>query len=246
MNKIAARTAALSIGSLLLMATLVSAQQSGEVGDRDPRQVGGATADGPAKHAPTVRHQRLVHSPASKAAGTAATSTAPNPVKTPPPDNEQKAEAAGSAGATVNPSGDYQPVIHARGVNISTCMDTIVTQSNDVIDRPHTAISRWVQTAPNEHVFESIVGLTNPSKIAPSAVAVIVAAPLNGSKCEGESVQIYPTAQPCGTVQASLIRSGHTVGALQSMPVIDTNDGARIILLPNGGTGCVLVRMRLS
>lgn len=183
-----------------------------------------------------------------------ATPVAPSPVSplpvavqesAKPPSAEPKPETIKPENVTVNPAGEYQPVIHARRENITTCMDDIVTQSNEIIDRPHTAISTWVTSAPNNHAFGSLVGLSNSSKIAPNAAAVIFAAPLSASKCEGVSVQIYPTAQPCGTVQAGLIKAGRTIGSLQSMPIVDTNDGARNLLLPSGNGGCVLVRTRM-
>jgi hypothetical protein len=134
-----------------------------------------------------------------------------------------------------------QPVIHAQNAKITTCMDNILAQSASVIDSAHTAISVWVSAAPNDNAFESIVGLSYQNKGAPNAAAVLFAAPLGPGKCEGQTVQVYPTAQPCSAVQASLIKEGRTVATLQALPVVETKGGVRNLLLPTAGGGCVIV-----
>ena len=123
-------------------------------------------------------------------------------------------------------------------------MDNIVSQSSSMIDRPHTAISTWVARDPNGHPFQSIIGLSYPNKIAPNGAAVIFAAPIGPTACEGGSVQIYPTAQPCSIVQAGLLKNGHTLASIQALPVVETGDGARSVLMPTAGSGCVIVTVR--
>lgn len=162
----------------------------------------------------------------------------------PPAPAEQQPQAPAPDVRLANPAGEFEPVIHARGAKVTTCMDRILAQSHEIIDRPHTAISTWNQAAPNEHPFQSVIGLTYPSKVAPNGIAVIFAAPLAGDKCEGGSVQVIPTAQPCSTVQARLITVGRTIGMLQAMPVVETRDGSREILVPGAAGGCVIVTAR--
>jgi hypothetical protein len=135
------------------------------------------------------------------------------------------------------PTGEFQPVIHAQNAKITTCMDNILAQSASVIDTAHTAISTWVSAAPNDNVFQSILGLSYPNKGAPNAAAVIFAAPLGPGKCQGQTVQIYPTAQPCSAVQASLIKEGRTIATLQALPVVEAKGGVRDLLLPTAGGG---------
>jgi hypothetical protein len=125
-------------------------------------------------------------------------------------------------------------------------MDTIINQSSSVIDSAHTAISTWVSSAPNDNAFQSIVGLSYPNKMAPNAASIIFAAPVGPGRCEGETVQIYPTAQPCSVVQANLIKEGHTIATLQALPVVETKTGGRDILLPSAGGGCVIVATGLK
>jgi hypothetical protein len=142
-------------------------------------------------------------------------------------------------------TGEFQPVLHARDANISTCMDTILGESATVIDSQHAAISTWAKLAPNESVFQSIIGLSYANKAAPNGAAVILAAPVGPSKCEGLTVQIYPFAQTCSAIQATLVKDGHTIATLTSLPVVQTKNGFRDILLPTAGGGCVVVAVGL-
>jgi len=124
-------------------------------------------------------------------------------------------------------------------------MDTILGASATVIDSEHAAISSWARAAPNENVFQSIIGLSYANKAAPNGAAVILAAPLASNKCEGETVQIYPFAQSCSAIQASLVKDGETIATLRSLPVVQTKSGFRDILLPTAGGGCVVVAVGL-
>ena len=120
-------------------------------------------------------------------------------------------------------------------------MDTIVSESAAVIDAPHTAISSWSTAAPNDNVFVSIVGLNYANKATPNGAAILFAAPLASGKCEGGTVQIYPFGQSCSALQASLIKEGHTIATLRALPVVETKNGYRDVLIPTAGGGCVLV-----
>jgi hypothetical protein len=157
--------------------------------------------------------------------------------------------APGEATAPQAPStqvGEFQPVLHAQGAKISTCMDTIVGESASVIDSAHTAISSWSNSAPDANEFLSIVGLSYANKAAPNAAAVMMAAPLGSGKCQGATVQVYPVAQPCSALQASLIKEGHTIASLGALPVVETKAGSRDVLIPTTGNGCVLIAVRMQ
>ena len=176
--------------------------------------------------------------PASAASGSVA-AAAPNP----------PAQAAtGVAQAPVSatpPTGEFDPVVHARSAKIGVCMDNIVGQSGRVIDRPHQAASTWVTSAPDENVFQSIVSLSYPNKQMPNAAAVILAAPIGANKCQGQSVQIFPTARSCTAVQASLIQIGKTIATLENLPLVQLKDGSRNLLMPTAGGGCVVITVQL-
>ena len=135
---------------------------------------------------PPVKHKPPPPNPA--ASGTDAPPAAPKegagapaPVGTP--------QAAPVPQASADGVGEFQPVVHAQGAKITTCMDTILNQSSSVIDSAHTAISTWVSSAPNDNAFQSIVGLSYPNKMAPNAASIIFAAPVGPGRCEGETVQ---------------------------------------------------------
>ena len=90
----------------------------------------------------------------------------------------------------------------------------------------------------------SIVGLSYANKAAPNGAAIMFAAPVGSNKCEGGTVQVYPSAQPCSVLQASLIKQGSTVAMLRALPVVETKNGYRDVLLPTAG-GCVLISVGL-
>lgn len=173
---------------------------------------------------------------AGKSDGASKPATAPAPAATAEPPAPQPPQGPQAA------VGEFQPVLHAQGAKIATCMDTIVAESASVIDAPHTAISSWSTTAPNDNVFLSVVGLNYPNnKAVPNGAAILFAAPLAGGKCEGSTVQIYPFGQSCSALQASLIKEGRTIATLRALPVVETKLGYRDVLIPTAGGGCVLV-----
>jgi hypothetical protein len=137
--------------------------------------------------------------------------------------------------------GELQPALHARAAGLTTCMDNVITQAGKVIDQPHTAISSWSKEKPNDHAFQSIAGLFSGNSLAPNGLALIFAAPLDAKKCEGESVQIYPTGQSCTKSHALLLNFGRTIGSIGNLPIVETSDGGRTILIPSAGGGCVIV-----
>ncbi|MGH7065729.1 MAG: hypothetical protein ACREET_16775 [Stellaceae bacterium] len=137
--------------------------------------------------------------------------------------------------------GSLQPVVHAQQAKITTCMDMIARQSAAVIDGPHAAISSWTSAAPDQNLFVSMVGLGYKSAIAPSAAAVIVAAPVAPDRCEGAVVQVIPSARSCSVVLATLVKAGKTIAALEGLAVVQTNTGVRDLLMPTAGGGCTLV-----
>ncbi len=154
--------------------------------------------------------------------------------------------AAQAPRAPAGAVGELQPVLHAQQAKITTCMDTIVRQSAAAIDAPHAAASSWTSAAPNQNLFVSIVGLSYQSPLAPNAAAVILAAPVGPSRCEGTVVQIIPSARSCSVIQASLLKTGRTIAMLQGLAVVQTELGVRNLLLPTAGGGCTLVAVGLQ
>ncbi len=173
----------------------------------------------------------------------APTNQSPNAAPAQPPPSAEP--AVPTPEAPTKAIGEFQPVLHAQEAKITTCMDTIVGESASVIDSAHTAISSWNKAAPDNNLFVSIVGLSYANKVAPNGAAVILAAPTGAGKCNGETVQIYPFAQSCSAIQASLIKDGHTVATLRALPVVETKAGIRNVLIPTTGGGCVVVAVTM-
>src|SRR5262249_23751688 len=136
-----------------------------------------------------------------------------------PKRNAPPAPAPDAAAPQAQPDavGSLEPVVHAQQANVTTCMDTIVRQSAAVIDAPHAAVSSWTSAAPDQNLFVSMVGLKYKSPVAPNAAAVIVAAPVGPNRCQGEVVQVIPSARSCSVIQASLVKTGRTIATLQGL-----------------------------
>jgi len=190
------------------------------------------------RKAPTTKQKRApIRAAKNKTAPTAAETVAP------------MAAPAPTSGELIN-VGEFQPVLHARTAKLTTCMDQVVSQSNSVIDSPHTAISSWSKSQPNENFFRSVIGLSYKNKSMPNGAAVLIAAPLPGGRCGGTTVQIYATAKSCTLLQALLVqqkksgRIGRTAAMLRDLPVVVTADGASNILMPTAGSGCAMIVVR--
>ncbi len=106
-------------------------------------------------------------------------------------------------------------------------------------------MSQWSTAAPDSHMFESIVSLAYPNRIAPRAAAILLAAPTPAQNCDSSTVQIFPTARPCNIVEADLLKEGKVIADLGGLPVTQSPNGARQILLPTAGNGCVMIVVTL-
>ena len=135
---------------------------------------------------------------------------------------------------------------HAAQAGVKACLDGIVRSANATIDTTHTAMSQWSNGAADLHVFESIVSLTYPNRVAPRAVAVLFGAPSAGHDCNSSYVQIFPTARACNDIEGDLLKQGKVVANLSGLPVTVDAVGARQLLLPTSGNGCVVVVVGLT
>ncbi|SEE57161.1 hypothetical protein SAMN05444161_6219 [Rhizobiales bacterium GAS191] len=152
------------------------------------------------------------------------------------------AHAAATGPIPASFAAESQPVLHARQAKITTCMDMVATESGSVVDGAYAAISTWVTSAPNDNLFQSILGLSYSNQAIPNGAAVLLAAPTGSNTCHGQIVQVYPVARPCTALQPEL---GNTIAVLRSIPMIETKTGARSLLMPTLGNGCVVVTIGL-
>jgi hypothetical protein len=139
-----------------------------------------------------------------------------------------------------------QPLVHASQAGLKSCLDGIARAANGTIDTQHAAMSQWFTGAADSHLFESIISLAYSNKVAPHAATVLLAAPTQGQSCDTSTVQIFPTARPCNAVLADLLKTGKVIADLAGMPVSQTPNGARQLLMPTAGNGCVMIVVNLT
>jgi hypothetical protein len=199
---------------------------------------------------PAPKHQRKP-SPKPQAAAPAKTTAQPQPA---PAAAAPPAPAAAAPAAPAQPpppqpppstAAEPQPLVHASQAGVKSCLDGIARAANGTIDTQHAAMSQWFTGAADSHLFQSIVSLAYPNKIAPHAAAVLLAAPTQGQSCDTSTVQIFPTARPCNAVLADLLKTGKVIADLAGMPVSQTPNGARQLLMPTAGNGCVMIVVNL-
>jgi hypothetical protein len=139
-----------------------------------------------------------------------------------------------------------QPLAHAAQAGVKACLDGLVRTANATVDTQHTAMSQWYNGAVNSHVFESIVSLSYPNKVAPRAVVMLLGAPTQSQGCDTSYVQVFPTARGCAAIQGDLLKDGKVVANLSGVAVTESSTGARQLLLPAPGNGCVIVVIGLT
>ena len=194
-------------------------------------------ATAPAKATPRAQ-------PAPAAAAPAAIPSAAPPAAPGAQPSGQPAEAAPAKPPPAT-AAEPQPLVHAAQAGVKSCLDGIARAANATIDTEHAAMSQWSTAAPNSHMFESIVSLAYPNRIAPRAAAILLAAPTPAQNCDASTVQIFPTARPCNIVEADLLKEGKVIADLGGLPVTQSPNGARQILLPTAGNGCVMIVVTL-
>ncbi len=198
----------------------------------------------PATTKPATTKPERKPAPKSPAAAPATTTAQPQPAGAAPP-------AATAAPAPPKPppstAAEPQPLVHASQAGVKACLDGIGRAALATIDTDHAAISQWSTGAADAHVFESIISLAYPNRIAPRAAAVLLAAPTQSQSCDTSTVQVFPTARPCNAVLADLLKNGKIVADLAGVPISqNSTTGARQILMPTAGNGCVMVVVTLT
>ncbi len=136
---------------------------------------------------------------------------------------------------------ESQPVVHARSAAISSCLPAISELSRMTLDAPHTVMSTWNKTDANDHMFSSIAGMKYDNAVAPRAISIIAAAPNAKKTCDGESVQVQPSALSCETIQKNLVSQNGKVQDLGGISLISNEQPMRFALLPTSGNGCTVV-----
>jgi hypothetical protein len=149
----------------------------------------------PAKTTPQPPPAPAAAAPAAPAVTPAAAPAQPAPPQPPP-----------------STAAEPQPLVHASQAGVKSCLDGIARAANGTIDTQH-AMSQWFTGAADSQLFQSIISLAYPNKVAPHAAAVLLAAPTQGQSCDTSTVQIFPTARPCNAVLADLLKTGKVIAS---------------------------------
>jgi hypothetical protein len=212
----------------------------------------GPSVDKP--NGPTTPPAQAGKSPSGQGAQAVPAAAAPGPsaAPTPPTPPSSAAAAPGPSPPPAPPTppsapaAEPQPVAHAAQAGIKACLDGLVRSANATIDTTHSAASQWYAGAADSHVFESIVSFTYPNRVAPRAIAVLFGAPTAAHDCDTSYVQVFPTARACNEIEGDLLKQGKVVANLSGLPVTVDAAGARQLLLPTPGNGCVVVGVGLT
>ncbi len=140
----------------------------------------------------------------------------------------------------LSPPDKPEPVLHAKNAGLGPCASAVARGSAAAIDAPHSAFSNWNPGAPDLHAFQSIVIETYQSPVAPRAASVILASP-SANGCDATTIQIFPSARPCGDVEKDILKSSVVIGKLAGLPLYRTNANEHRLLMPTAGNGCVVI-----
>ena len=140
---------------------------------------------------------------------------------------------------------DMQPTKHARSAGVLACLANIDAVTRLSVSGAYTAVSTWNQLAPNERLFNSIIGQITDNKNAPKAISVVVTAPTRQDQCDATAVEVRPSGLSCSDLQRTLAQNHFgTRARIAGTPVLEIDPRLRYLLLPAMGEGCVVVAVR--
>lgn len=159
---------------------------------------------------------------------------------------DKPARAAATPAATApEATAELQPTQHARNAGVHDCLQEIDEVSRLSVAGSYTAVSTWNQGAPNDRLFNSIVGQSNDNKVAPKAVSVVVTSPGAQRKCDATAVEVHPSALSCPDIERTLAQDKREQRVtLSGIPLLQTDPSLRYVLLPAPANGCVVVGVR--
>lgn len=167
----------------------------------------------------------------------------PKPVDKPIRTAVKAPDAAPAAAA--DGAAELQPTQHARNAGVHDCLQGIDEVSRLSVAGSYTAVSTWNQGAPNDRLFNSIVGQSNDSKVAPKAVSVVVTSPGAQRKCDATAVEVHPSALSCPDIERTLAQDKREQRVtLSGIPLLQADPSLRYVLLPAAANGCVVVGVR--
>ncbi len=140
---------------------------------------------------------------------------------------------------------DLQPILHARAAGVKDCLAAVGAMAHVSLAGATTAVSTWNKQAPNDRLFNSIVGQSNENKRSPQAISVLVASPTAQHACDSTAVEIHPSSLSCQEIERPLAEDKReTKMVLSTVAMIQTDPSLRLMLMPAPNNGCVVVSIR--
>ncbi len=133
------------------------------------------------------------------------------------------------------------PTQHAVQAGLGRCVPAVDQLARMALGSPYNAQSTWNQTAPADHVFQSVAGVKNPKNNPPGGMVAMVVAPVTAETCDAVAVEVYPLAGSCADVQKLMMKGGEIETALEDVKVITDPQKRRLFLMPGASNTCVAV-----
>jgi hypothetical protein len=131
----------------------------------------------------------------------------------------------------------------AKGLtHCAPMIDRMVTESVNApnVSQATQQTSLWATQNAERHIFQSVIGVSQPGN-PPDALVAVVAAPLSPTACDGAAVRIYPLAVPCDTADAAVRNGGQFLFMLKNTRVLLDANRQRLMLLPGANNTCIAV-----
>lgn len=104
---------------------------------------------------------------------------------------------------------------------------------------PYNAQSIWNPIAPDQHMFQSVLGLSNPKNKPSAGVSALVAAPVASGGCDAVTVEVYPLAVNCEQAATAFAKGGEVRTQLKEVKIVTDAQQRRVILIPGFANTCV-------
>ncbi len=190
-----------------------------------------------------LAQQKIISLPSYLVAQKDTPATAP---KVAGPTGRAAAPTAAAADASAAPDNQQQTIFnnHVEQAGVKACKDVFPALGfAAAAGSTFNATTSWSDKNPDQHSISSIVGMSfNTDQFKGSGASLVFSAPTPAKDgCEGTFVRVVPVAQDCNTFLAGLPKDSKIGNSLQGLPVITTQNGLQIILMPSAGNGCVVM-----
>ncbi len=144
----------------------------------------------------------------------------------------------------IAPAGAAQtPAQEAAAHGLRQCGGIIDKMVSNSVNGDNAQSSMWRTQDADKHIFQSVIGISQPGT-PPDALAAIISAPLGNGTCDGAAVGIYPLAVDCTTAEAAVKNGGRLLFMLRNSRVMLDANNERLFLLPGANNTCIAVAVK--